>query len=435
MENLSDFFKQLEEKKSCIKISNAITYLDSFDGSDSAREQLRKKVEPWLSAILQSEHLSMLIGTGLTMAVCEVANVTSSSMEKADFGSEYNDKINKHAELDAKNMGRGKINIEDQIRTSLELLHGYEIDGNISSCKDLGNKINTVLSDFANSILKTEKVFNDKLELEDKDAELALQLLKSFMMTFSSRTATRDRLHIFTTNYDRFIEYACDNAGIKILDRFLGKIQPYFQEAAPNLDYHYKTSDIKNEFRYAEGVVRYSKIHGSIDWMQKKNRIYRASLKFGADKIIEIDSDTYKDKLMIYPNSMKSIETAYYPYSELFRDFSGAVCRPNSAVVTYGYGFGDSHINKIILEMLNIPSTHLVIIAYSIDDKLISFLSKVNMSQITLLCGKEMANLGNLVRYYLPKSAIDNISEVASKLIKDREGYNPEDTEVAENDK
>ena len=50
---------------------------------------------------------------------------------------------------------------------------------------------------------------------------------------------------------------------------------------------------------------------------------------------------------MIYPNAAKDVETAYYPYAEVFRDFSATLCRPNSSLVTYGYGFGDDHINRM----------------------------------------------------------------------------------------
>ncbi len=424
---MEEFIQRLEESNACLKIGNTINFMESFNGSNESRDNLRKKIEPWLSAILQSEHVSLLLGAGLTMAVGNLAKIPSSSMNKAEFG-EFNKKINIYAEESAKKMGRGTANIEDQIRTSIELLHGYEIDENIKNIEKLGKCVDNVLSDFGNSILKTENDFREKLEREDTDADLALTILKSFLMTFSSRVATRNRLHIFTTNYDRFIEYACDYAGIRILDRFNGKINPYFEEAPQNLDYYYRTPDSKNEFRFAENVVKYSKIHGSIDWIYKKNRIYRASMMFGAEKIMEIDTDTYKDQLMIYPNPMKSIETSYYPYSELFRDFSGAVCRPNSALITYGYSFGDSHINKILIEMLHIPSAHIVIISYSVDERLINFLKKVNLAQVSLLCGSELGDLMNLVRYYLPKPAIDNITLSVSKLIRDREG-DPTSTE------
>lgn len=41
---------------------------------DPKPESLRKSVEPWLSAMFQSEHLSLLVGNGFTTALS--ANVT-----------------------------------------------------------------------------------------------------------------------------------------------------------------------------------------------------------------------------------------------------------------------------------------------------------------------------------------------------------------------
>lgn len=274
MEIEENFFDKLKNEKRCVKIRNSIDYCTEISNNADdmeAVERLRRLIEPWLSGILQSEHLSMLIGTGLTQSVCCVANVNSSSMGTVDF-KDYQDKINRYAEKSAKKMGRGKYNIEDQIRTSLELLEGYEIDDNMLDAKKLSPIIDEVLETFGNSILLAENEFANKLETGDSNAEWAMKCLISFMLTFSSRNATRDRLHIFTTNYDRFIEYACDNAGIKILDRFFGKIEPTFSENEPNIDYYYRVSDSQNEFRFAENVVRYSKLHGSVDWVQKKTR-------------------------------------------------------------------------------------------------------------------------------------------------------------------
>ena len=44
-----------------------------------------------------------------------------------------------------------------------------------------------------------------------KDA--ALGALQSFLLGFASRSASRERLHVFTTNYDRLIEHGCDESG------------------------------------------------------------------------------------------------------------------------------------------------------------------------------------------------------------------------------
>jgi len=125
---------------------------------------------------------------------------------------------------------------------------------------------------------------------------------------------------------------------------------------------------------------------------------------------------------MIYPNSAKDRETAEYPYVELFRDFAAAICRPNSTLVTYGYSFGDDHINRVIRDMLTIPSTHLVIISYDdvsrrIRDKYETWGRK---SQISLLVGKNVADLGELVHHYLPKPAIDRATMRMAELLRQR---------------
>jgi len=127
-------------------------------------------------------------------------------------------------------------------------------------------------------------------------------------------------------------------------------------------------------------------------------------------------------RLMIYPNAAKDRETAEYPYVELFRDLAAAVCRPNSTLVTYGYSFGDEHINRVIRDMLTIPSTHLVVI--SRDDNLgrILPLAEERKSQVSLLVGPQLADLATLTEYFLPKAAIDKATFRMSELLKQRYG-------------
>jgi hypothetical protein len=125
---------------------------------------------------------------------------------------------------------------------------------------------------------------------------------------------------------------------------------------------------------------------------------------------------------MIYPNPAKDVETTQYPYAELFRDFAAAACRPNAVVVTYGYGFGDDHVNRVLIDMLTIPSTHLVIMAYEADDRLKAFVEKTRDAQVSLLIGSHFANLETLVANYLPKPALDYISGRMTELLKHRPG-------------
>jgi hypothetical protein len=397
-------------------------------------EELKKEVKPWLSAIFQSEHLSLLIGTGLTSAVSFTAGVIPQEMSRLALENELSDKIKSKADETAKKMNRGEANIEDDIRIALELINGLKIldDGRHT---DLEKELNTKLLAFIKSILKTERDFISKLKIDDEKGILAFNLLKSFILSFTSRAASRERLNLFTTNYDRFIELACDETGVLLLDRFKGKIQPIFRNTRLELDYHYNPPGIRGEPRYVEGVARITKLHGSIDWKFTGDKIIRSLLPFGAtDTHPEIPSNV-TEQVVIYPNSSKDIETAFYPYAELFRDFSSAICQPNSVIITYGYGFGDSHINRVIEDMLTIPSTHLVVIAWdrnyanegdpvnfgSSRERVVKFLEDKNSAQCTLLIGEHFADLKNLVEFYLPKSAIDRLTVKMQKL-KDNRG-------------
>ncbi len=267
-----------------------------------------------------------------------------------------------------------------------------------------------MFSTILESILEAENKF--------KDSELK-QLLKQFLLSFASRTASRERLNIFTTNYDRIIEYGLDEAGILTLDRFIGKLKPKMRFHRIDLDYHYNPPGIRGEPRYVEGVVRYTKLHGSIDWKFEGKDIIRSYVGFGD---INYNLSDPFENVIIYPNSSKAIETAFFPYSELFRDFTTAICRSNSVLVTYGYGFGDSHINQIILDMLTIPSTHLVIISYdNVNGRIDNFIEKCNKAQLTLLIGNHFGDLNNLVEYYLPKPAIDYITDREAKILEKRQ--------------
>lgn len=373
--------------------------------------EMRIEIEPWLTAILQSEHLSLLLGTGITNGICMDAEVKPRSMERISFEfSNSGEKIAAHANVEAKRLGRGSANIEDDLRAAIDLLRGVNIL-DPEKAGELKKEIDDRLRELVTDVLKNERSF---LQAPKKDSSLSI--LERFLISFSSRTSSRDRLHIFTTNYDRFIEYALDNAGIYVLDRFVGKLDPIMRMHKLELDYHYNPPGIRGEPRYVDGVVRYTKMHGSLDWKMEEKNIRRMPLSFGSEVDEGYFADPY-DALVIYPNSSKGIETAYFPYSELFRDFSTAISRPNSALVIYGYGFGDSHINSIIHDMMTLPSTHLVIISYDkAGGRIQRFVEHCNPSQLTLMIGPHYGNIRTLTENYLPKSSIDRISDRFYKI-------------------
>lgn len=404
-------------------------------GKTFGPKELRNRIEPWLTSLFQSEHLSLLAGSGLTHAVHYLAAGKGAAGMGALALSHHQTEINQAAAKAAEAAGREKGNLEDQLRVANELLRGLEILQQKTEAEALRTELQTGMQDFAKSILKSEEGIASAAE--DKREE-AFNTLVTFLMSFASRTGVRDRLNIFTTNYDRLIEVGAELAGLHLLDRFLGKLMPIFRSSRLDLDMHYNPPGIRGEPRYLEGVARYTKLHGSVDWVQTGKDIRRIGLPFGAasvDPYLQAPglSEASAHGLMIYPNAAKDRETADYPYVELFRDLAAAVCRPNSTLVTYGYSFGDEHINRVIRDMLTIPSTHLVVISY--DDPLGRIMQTYQElgrpSQISLLIGPALADLTTLTEHYLPKPAIDKTTFRMSELLKQRMGTEPQPAKAA----
>lgn len=391
--------------------------------------KLRPRIEPWLTALFQSEHLSLLVGSGLSRALHKMAvGKDIAAMDPVKF-TNYSSQINAMAKKSASEVGRDNGNIEDQIRVANELMRGLEILAETNEviaekAENLKTEITYALDNFAKSILKGE---NGLITSNKEDLEQAFNYLVSFLMSFASRTGTRDRLQIFTTNYDRFIEAGAELAGLHLLDRFVGSLTPIFRSSRLDVDIHYNPPGIRGEPRYLEGVARFTKLHGSLDWINIEKNVRRIGLPLGAENIdpyLKAPGLTSTDamQLMIYPNSAKDRETAAYPYVDLFRDFAAAVCRPNSTIISYGYSFGDEHINRVIEDMLTIPSTHLVVIAHGDPlGRIMQTYQKLGRpAQITLLIGDHLGDFQTLVDNYLPKPAIDKTTFRMAELLKSR---------------
>jgi len=389
-------------------------------------------------------------------------------MEPVSFGA-FDKEIEADASRVAKLADRRAGNFEDQLRAATDLLRGLEILGNAvegekeandggggegyrtghaaksegsgadaetrnalrkwdpaEKAAQLRAAVASALDEFAGSILTTER---DLVAAAEARRNNAFNHLVSFLLSFASRSGTRERLHLFTTNYDRFLEAGAEAAGLRLIDRFVGTLEPVFRSSRLDVDLHYNPPGIRGEPRYLEGVARFTKLHGSVDWLDCGEAIRRVGLPFGAGNLAPYlsapgRSGVTATQLMVYPNAAKDRETASHPYVELFRDLAAAICRPNSTLVCYGYGFGDEHINRVIGDMLTIPSTHLVVLSY--DDPLGRIMKTYEAmgrgAQATLLIGNHLGSLPNLVKYYLPKPAIDRTTFRMADLLRNRFG-------------
>lgn len=383
-------------------------------------EELRGEVEPWLTTLVQAEHLSLLLGSGFTTGALAVAGVAAPGMATAGGFGEFQASIDRHAEASAATMGRGGGNLEDQIRVANELIAGLTIQDDAERADACRASVRRVLSNLATDVLRAESEFRDKVNGTSAEGQKALALLQSFLLSFASRSASRERLNVFTTNYDRVVEFGCDLTGVRLLDRFVGALEPVFRTSRVDVDLHYNPPGMRGEPRYLEGVARISKLHGSVDWVWRNRIVTRVPLAFGG-QVGDLPPDLDRS-LMVFPNSAKDMETAAFPYAELFRDFSAAVCRPNAVLITYGYGFGDDHVNRVLRDMLAFPSTHLLAMCWKDDGaRLEAFTRSVARdAQLSLLVGPKVCEFETLVTHLLPKPAIDAITQRRARLLERR---------------
>lgn len=412
-------------------LARAGTYRWSSDNPPDKPEDQRRHIEPWLSALFQAEHLNLLVGNGFTNALAGIAEQKSAGMTIQKFTQKHADAVEEAAKESAKATGRGEPNFEDQIRAAQQLIEGLRVlarsDQTSKALLEAWEKeLNECLLGLVKAVLATERRLAGVLEKADDKGKLVRHYLCSFLLSFASRSATRERLHIFTTNYDRVLEHGCDLLGLRVLDRFVGRLKPVFRSSRLGVDMHYNPPGIRGEPRYLEGVVRLTKLHGSLDWRQQgpagETKIVRVPLPFGA---VESHPDLPADpvgQVLIYPSPAKDMETTAYPYADLFRDFAAAICQPNSVLLTYGYGFGDDHINRMLRDMLTIPSAHLAIISWdTASGRIQRFVESLgSLDQVTLQIGSHFGDLKTLVDHYLPKSAIDRTTLRMVELVNRR---------------
>lgn len=379
----------------------------SVQGDDEPSED---QAQAFLSALVQSEHLNLLVGAGLTSAVAHAASAGSAAgmsgvITTSDGALDAS--LEAAAKDSARRALRGDGNIEDRLRVALTVLPGLRLLGD-SRADLLDSATAEALETLARQVADTEKGI-----LAGATLVRARSLLTGFLRAFAVRVPTRDRLHVFTTNYDRVVEWGAEDSGLRIIDRFVGTLRPVFRSSRLEIDYHYSPPGSVKEPHHLDGVIRFTKLHGSLDWNSDATDVVRTPTPFGS--IPDKSAD-----LLIYPVASKDRETAEYPYSDLFRDLSAALCRPNAALVTYGYGFGDDHINRAIRDMLTLPSTHLVIIAYGDPTgRIARFHSEHrHTGQVSLLFGPRYADLPALVERWLPWPAAEPLARAQVEIMR-----------------
>lgn len=217
---------------------------------------------------------------------------------------------------------------------------------------------------------------------------------EKFIKKLLQRPNNLRRANLFTTNYDMAFDYALDNLGIYYINGFMGVHNRSFRPEVYDYDIYYPGQSISGKVHRAEKVLRYYKMHGSLSWVSTPPT---PSNVYGIKEVtMSEDFEPSIDKqIIIYPCVSKKTFTLDLPYSELFRQFSQAITKPQSVLFCLGYSFYDEHINDIIYQALSIPSFTLIIANYKtnaeiqkikdLNDPRIIIIDEENVEQSTFV--------------------------------------------------
>jgi hypothetical protein len=338
-------------------------------------------VKKEFSQCLQVENLNFLIGSGCSSHIVDNKEKSIPTMGKlADrFFNEYPDfKVQNTFMKDQTLFSNNLENMLDYMISVRNVNYIEEIDSDIDS------KVNAVQS-FINRQIRDGMDCN---EVKDTYKDFYMKII---------RKNRKNPINIFTTNYDLYNEKALDELGFFYNNGFTGTYERKFNPISYNYAFVENMNLNQDVWDTISNFYNLYKIHGSINWVNKNGTIIEKSINNIKDETV-----------MIYPTPLKDRSTLMTPYSDLMRNMQQSLMKNNSILIILGYSFSDEHINRIILNMLAVPSFRLVILG---DGESINKLSRINDSRIWIINSESKIHyFSNFVNELLP-SIQDDIKE------------------------
>lgn len=193
-----------------------------------------------------------------------------------------------------------------------------------------------------------------------------------FVAKLVARDAALGRVHLATLNYDTLFEQALERLGILYIDGFAGKIEPQYTPEMYDFDIHFPGEKSGGRVMRIPQLLHFCKLHGSVNWAQTRDGIFRKELFQKEISSQYRDSSALKKaellerhKLAPYailPTMQKFVQTLAMPFGDLFRSFRDKLNQPQTFLLVIGYGFGDEHINMIIKKSLANPSLIMLVV-------------------------------------------------------------------------
>lgn len=193
-----------------------------------------------------------------------------------------------------------------------------------------------------------EKDLEIRNQILNREINLPLSELLNFM-----NTAASPNTKVITTNYDRLVEYAIDQAKLKQHLGFEGNYIKWF-------------NPLDNTNSILKNKVEVLKVHGSLDWfVTQQNEII--SLPDGSESYYNVEP------VMITPGKAKYQHTHDEPFRSLITKVD-KIFDESKAIVIIGFGFNDNHIQPKLFAKMRDSKTPILILSKTLTKEAKSFI-------------------------------------------------------------
>src|SRR5690625_276799 len=233
---------------------------------------------------------------------------------------------------------------------------------------------------------------------------------------------------MFTNNKNQAIEFATDTIELHILNGFIGLHRRVF--SPQSFDLGFRNTQARGEARFGSYNIYLAKLHGSLTWSESDDEILEMQDLLAWEKITGFLKDEHTNEdfgFLVMPRAAKYMETIGFVLGELFRRFSEFISKPQTVLIVNGYGFGDRHINRLLLSGTLNPTLQLVIYypEFSGEDskeKLPRTLNKLVESEnprVTVIGGGNEAYIDSLAEHLPDPLLYDENTQKYRELLKD----------------
>lgn len=386
-------------------------------------------------SLCQLDNVGVLLGAG-SSAGCGGWTMKNVWQEFKRCHPEFLDKlINTYYLVDQIESSSDLVNVELLIDEASKFLSVAKTRKQCDVIQDFNLIIRELYKAVTKAALLTGDAFPDKNQGRNEKFNDHKELISKLM---SNRQPGQSAPALFTTNYDLALEWSAEDIGIQLFNGFSGLHTRQFYPQ--NFDLSFRNVNAKGEARFGHYHAYLYKLHGSLTWHQDDSlSITEVSASQAYDNYLKkvIDGeDLQLGQYLIYPGANKYSHTIGFVYGEMFRRFSEFLSKPQTALFVNGFGFGDYHINRIILGALLNPSLHVVIYYPELDsaeanvdfdsasesEKTIVRIKEMALKQITVVGGGDRAYFNRFVNdlpypvLFPQKNGIDDLAQAIVDL-------------------